>query len=113
MSFLAFSRLLIRPFVNLFAFGFGEAAVSDWPGLGALLELARLGLFDRNHKDFFTICIFLDASACSLDRLKIRYEGSRMGVMISPEDKTAFLRDLAARSPGLRIEGGRAVRQQQ
>jgi hypothetical protein len=52
----------------------------------------------------------LSSPACSLDRLKIRYEGSRMGVMISPEDKEAFLRDVASRSPGLRVEQDRAVR---
>ena len=54
----------------------------------------------------------LSSPACSLDRLKIRYDGSRMGVMISPEEKAAFLRDIAARSPGLRIDGDRVVREQ-
>lgn len=45
----------------------------------------------------------LSSLACSLDRLHIRYRGSRWGVMVSPQDKEGFLRDLAARSPSIRI----------
>jgi len=53
----------------------------------------------------------LSSPAFSLDRLRIRYRGSRYGVMISPENKSAFLQDLATRSPGLKVTGGRAVRE--
>jgi hypothetical protein len=53
----------------------------------------------------------LSSPACSLDRLRIRYRGSRYGVMISPESKSAFLQDIASRSPGLRVTGDRAVRE--
>ena len=52
----------------------------------------------------------LSSPACSLDRLRIRCGGSRMGIMISPESKAAFLRDLVARVPGLKLEGDRVVR---
>lgn len=53
----------------------------------------------------------LSSPACSLDRLRILHAGSRLGVMISPEVKTTFLQELAAREPGLRVEGERAVRE--
>lgn len=52
----------------------------------------------------------LSSPACSLDRLRIRYTGSRLGIMISPKNKMAFLRDLAARAPGLELAGDRLVR---
>jgi hypothetical protein len=54
----------------------------------------------------------LSSPACSLDRLHIRYRGSRGGIMISPRDKTAFLQDLTAREPGLRREGNSVWRAQ-
>lgn len=47
----------------------------------------------------------LSSPALSLDRLLIRYQGSRLGLMISPEGESAFLQDLAARAPHLRLEG--------
>jgi hypothetical protein len=52
----------------------------------------------------------LSSPACSLDRLQIRYGKSRLGMMISPQDKTGFLRDLVARSPGLKLNGDRVLR---
>jgi membrane protein YdbS with pleckstrin-like domain len=52
----------------------------------------------------------LSSPACSLDRLQIRYGNSRPGIMISPQDKAGFLRALAARSPGLKLDGDRALR---
>jgi hypothetical protein len=52
----------------------------------------------------------LSSPACSLDRLRIRYRGSGFGVMISPEDKGAFLRDLVSREPGLELDGERVSR---
>ncbi|MBI4559030.1 MAG: PH domain-containing protein [Candidatus Hydrogenedentes bacterium] len=54
----------------------------------------------------------LSSPACSLDRLYIRYRKSRFGVMVSPKDKAAFLADVVARSPGLKLEGQRVVREQ-
>jgi hypothetical protein len=50
----------------------------------------------------------LSSPACSLDRLLIRYGARR--IMISPEDKTVFLRALAARAPQLELGGERARR---
>jgi hypothetical protein len=47
--------------------------------------------------------------ACSLDRLQISCAGPKPGILISPEDKRVFLQDLVSRSPGLRLEGERAV----
>jgi hypothetical protein len=52
----------------------------------------------------------LSSPACSLDRLHVRHRRSRMGVMISPEDKTSFLYDLVSRAPGLEMEGDRVRR---
>jgi hypothetical protein len=52
----------------------------------------------------------LSSPACSLDRLHIRYRQSRQGIMISPEDKAAFLQDLVVLSPGLTLDGDRMVR---
>lgn len=58
----------------------------------------------------------LSSPACSLDRLYIRYlrpGDLRSGVMISPQDKVAFLVDLVARAPGLKLEGQRVSRKQE
>jgi hypothetical protein len=52
----------------------------------------------------------LSSPACSLDRLQILYGKSSPGIMISPQDKAGFLRALAARSPGLKLNGDRALR---
>ena len=55
----------------------------------------------------------LSSPACSIDRLRIRYRGSGFGVMISPINKAAFLRDVAARSSVFELETdkvGRPVR---
>ena len=41
----------------------------------------------------------LSAPACSLDRLRIKFRGSRFGALISPEDKTRFMNDLLSRCP--------------
>lgn len=53
----------------------------------------------------------LASPACSLDRFHVRYRGSRLGLLISPEDKSAFLQSLARVSPGLKVSGDRAVRE--
>jgi hypothetical protein len=50
----------------------------------------------------------LSSPACSLDRLLIRYGAKR--IMISPADKAAFLRALAARAPQLVVSGDVARR---
>jgi hypothetical protein len=54
----------------------------------------------------------LSAPAWSLDRLRIEYlkAGSPRTLLISPEDKKAFMRDLADASPGLELRGDRIVR---
>lgn len=52
----------------------------------------------------------LSGPALSLDRLLIRYQGSRLGVMISPEREEAFLQDLASRAPHLEVRGDRVER---
>jgi hypothetical protein len=46
----------------------------------------------------------LSSPACSLDRL------SRLGIMISPQDKAVFFQDLVVLSPGLKLDGDRVVR---
>ena len=50
----------------------------------------------------------LSSPACSLDRLLIRY-GNRQ-IMVSPEDRSAFLDALARRGPRLARAGDRLVR---
>jgi hypothetical protein len=51
----------------------------------------------------------LSAPACSLDRLRIRFKGSRFGALISPKDKGEFLRDLLWRCPQLEQKGERLI----
>lgn len=51
----------------------------------------------------------LSSPALSLDRLKIRYTGSTLGLLVSPEDKAKFLEELA-RQAGLRYDGDGAIR---
>ncbi|MGA2331194.1 MAG: PH domain-containing protein [Syntrophales bacterium] len=51
----------------------------------------------------------LSSPACSLDRLHIRYGKSRPGMVISPQDKAGFLRDLVVWSPGLKLSGDRVL----
>jgi hypothetical protein len=46
---------------------------------------------------------WLSAPALSLDRLEITYGSSRT-TLVSPRDRTAFLRDLSMRVPGLRFD---------
>lgn len=46
----------------------------------------------------------LSSPALSLDRLAIR-GGGRLLALVSPEDRSGFLRALAASEPGLRLEG--------
>jgi hypothetical protein len=51
----------------------------------------------------------LSAPAPSLDRLRINYRTQRGALtyaLVSPKDKEAFIRDLAAAAPGLRRTGG-------
>lgn len=54
----------------------------------------------------------VSSPACSLDRLHIRYRGSRFGILISPTDKAAFLRDVVSRTPGLMVDGEKVIRMQ-
>ena len=51
----------------------------------------------------------LSAPACSLDRLRIQYRGSRFGALISPKDKTEFMRDLLSRCPHLVTDDDRLI----
>ena len=52
------------------------------------------------------------APAWSLDRLRVDYRsaGGKKSLLVSPADKHGFMRDLAARVPGLELKGGRVVR---
>ncbi len=53
------------------------------------------------------------AAAWSLDRLKIRYTGSRFGAMISPVGNQAFLEELALLVPHLQLKGEKMILQPQ
>jgi hypothetical protein len=52
------------------------------------------------------------APTWSLDRLRVEYlkGGSTRTLYVSPEEKSAFLRDLVDSTPGLELRGNRAVR---
>jgi membrane protein YdbS with pleckstrin-like domain len=52
----------------------------------------------------------VSSPACSLDRLHIKYQGSRLGVLISPTDKQSFLRELAELDSELTLQGDQIVR---
>jgi hypothetical protein len=54
----------------------------------------------------------LSSPAWSLDRLEVRYRrgGSLSRILISPREKPAFLAELAARDPALRLSGDRLAR---
>jgi hypothetical protein len=52
----------------------------------------------------------VSSPACSLDRLHIKYRGSRAGILISPADKRSFLQDLASRDSQLSLRGDGIVR---
>ena len=53
------------------------------------------------------------APAWSLDRLRVDYRknGEHAFIMISPEDKDAFVEELARAAPGLEMRGDRLVRE--
>ena len=52
------------------------------------------------------------APTWSLDRLRVEYlkDGETRALYVSPEDKAAFMRDLADAAPGLELRGERLVR---
>ena len=52
------------------------------------------------------------APAWSLNRLRVGYvrRGEQRSLYVSPEDKAAFMRDLADAAPGLELRGDRVVR---
>jgi membrane protein YdbS with pleckstrin-like domain len=52
----------------------------------------------------------VSSPACSLDRLHVKYQGSRPGVLISPSDKQSFLEQLAGLDPQLSLRGDGIVR---
>jgi hypothetical protein len=52
----------------------------------------------------------MSSPACSLDRLHIKYRGSRLGVLVSPSDKQSFLQDLARLDSQLSLQCDRIVR---
>jgi len=61
--------------------------------------------------EVYPTCDPISAPALSLERLRINYviDHRRFSVLISPDDKHAFLATLAAVTPELRLVGERAV----
>ncbi len=51
----------------------------------------------------------LSAPACSLDRLRIKYDDHWFGALISPNDKQVFMKDLLQRCPQLTWKNDRLV----
>ena len=52
----------------------------------------------------------MSSPACSLDRLHIKYRGSRLGILVSPADKRSFLQELAELDSQLSLQGDTIVR---
>lgn len=52
----------------------------------------------------------LSSPACSLDRLMLKLNESKFGMMISPLEKEQFLDELVLRNPALVVENGRVFR---
>ena len=52
----------------------------------------------------------LASPALSLDRLRIVHRASSFGIIVSPEDRAEFLRQIAAREPALKLSDGRLSR---
>ncbi len=52
----------------------------------------------------------LSSPACSLDRLLLKWRGARKRILISPERKTDFVRDVQRRCPQLKRDGDRLIR---
>jgi hypothetical protein len=52
----------------------------------------------------------LSSPACSLDRLHIKFEGSRFGILISPVEKRSFLQELVRVNPNLSLQGDSVLR---
>jgi Bacterial PH domain len=86
-------------YTTSYTFGEGELRIRSGPfRFRVLLDAVSEVVPTRNP---------LSSPACSLDRLRIRY-GSRR-IMISPEEKRAFLEALAERRPDLAFDGTRLV----
>ena len=54
----------------------------------------------------------LAGPACSTDRLQVVCNGAPLGLIISPEHKSEFLKDLVTLSPLFRLQGDQLVRAQ-
>lgn len=52
----------------------------------------------------------LAGPACSMDRLQVVCRGASLGLMISPEHKSDFLKDTVALSPLFRLDDDQLVR---
>jgi hypothetical protein len=78
-------------------FGFVRGVVPGLPAVGLLCALAPFGN---------------PAPEYSLDRLCVEYlgGGAPRVLLISPEEKLGFMRDLAGAAPGLEPRGDRVVR---
>ena len=51
----------------------------------------------------------LSSPACSLDRLRIKYNDHWFGALISPDDKQMFMKDLLKRCPQLTLKNDRLI----
>lgn len=77
--------------------------------------IVRCGVFKtkvplEKIKEIYPASSIISGAALSTDRLKIKYEPSRFGLYVSPENKEEFLSDLAGLRDDLDFEGGRVVR---
>jgi Bacterial PH domain len=88
------------------------AALILWITYGTLYILTARELFIRSGPfrwrislreitEVFPTSSPLSGPACSLDRLCVQYGATKRSILISPQDKEAFLGELVVREPGL------------
>jgi len=112
----------VHPLVKIFGslFFVAMAAVIPWILFGTCYILTKEHLIIRclsretriplgDILEVFPTRNPLSAPACSLDRLRIKFKGSRFGALISPKDKMAFMHDLLARCPQLMRDNERLI----
>jgi hypothetical protein len=111
-------HLLVKIFGSIFFLAM--AGCLPWLLFGTfyILTKAHLIICCLSMKYPITLCdiyeVFpthnpLSAPACSLDRLRIKFKGSRFGALISPKDKTEFIHDLLLRCPQLIRDNKRLI----
>jgi len=112
----------VHPALRVFAilFFLGMCAILPWILFGTCYILTEEHLIIRCLSRQYPILLRdiyevypthnpLSAPACSLDRLRVKFHGSKFGALISPRDKAFFMQDLLSRCPQLIQENDRLI----